>query len=123
MLSSLVSLATVTLAFSAAVNAAATPNTFSWESWVNDIIANPNGTHLSPEEAVAASEASRGSLISRGSSHLLYNDKGKRPVTDLLLGLDNDGGCNTILGRALVSFPDYPQETTTNNFFSTNFPD
>lgn len=123
MLSSLVSIATTTLALSAGINAAATPNAFSWESWVNDIIANPNGTHLSPEEAVAASEASRGSLISRGSSYFVFNYNDKIPVSNLLLEIDNNGGCNTILGRALVSFPDCPQETTTYDFFSTNLPD
>ncbi|KAM5345694.1 hypothetical protein ACJ41O_011555 [Fusarium nematophilum] len=32
---------------------------FSFESWVESIIANPDGDHLSPEEAVKAAEASR----------------------------------------------------------------
>ncbi|KAJ3456970.1 hypothetical protein MRS44_014111 [Fusarium solani] len=30
---------------------------FSWENWVEGIIADPNGSHLSPEDAVEASKA------------------------------------------------------------------
>lgn len=54
----LVSLALTALV--AAVPAASSTTPFSFAQWVEDIIANPDGDHLSPEEAVArkAAEAS-----------------------------------------------------------------
>ncbi|RMI95250.1 hypothetical protein BHE90_017025 [Fusarium euwallaceae] len=43
---------------------------FSVESWVNDIIANPNGNHLSPEEAAKQySQPTEGSLDKRATCH------------------------------------------------------
>lgn len=43
---------------------------FSWENWVEGIIADPNGDHLSPEDAVEASKAaeSKRSLDIRDAS-------------------------------------------------------
>lgn len=53
------------LALSQAVGAIPTPETaapsFSFVEWVDSIIANPNGDHLTPEEAVAAFHAAGGS--------------------------------------------------------------
>ncbi|KAM0420398.1 hypothetical protein ACHAPT_011818 [Fusarium lateritium] len=43
---------------------------FSVESWANDIIANPNGDHLSPEEAAKAyARPAEGSLDKRATCH------------------------------------------------------
>ncbi|KAI9899781.1 hypothetical protein N3K66_006242 [Trichothecium roseum] len=42
---------------------------FSFEAWVNDIIANPEGDHLSPEEAVAAALEDGTVSSSASSSH------------------------------------------------------
>lgn len=43
---------------------------FSVESWVNDIIANPDGNHLSPEEAAKQySQPTEGSLDKRATCH------------------------------------------------------
>jgi hypothetical protein len=39
--------------------AATAAPTFSFVEWVDEIIANPNGDHLTPEQAVAAFYASR----------------------------------------------------------------
>lgn len=50
----------VTLALSALVTAVLTTSSttpFSFVQWVEDIIANPDGDHLSPEEAVARKAA------------------------------------------------------------------
>ena len=43
---------------------------FSWENWVEGIIADPNGNHLSPEDAVEASKAteSKRSLVIRDTT-------------------------------------------------------
>ncbi|KLU87918.1 hypothetical protein MAPG_06908 [Magnaporthiopsis poae ATCC 64411] len=37
---------------------------FSWATWVEDIIANPNDTHLNPQEAVEAAAKSGQSAVS-----------------------------------------------------------
>lgn len=54
------------LALSASVAAVPTasntsPVVFSFVQWIEDIIANPDGDHLTPEEAVAAKNAAMAS--------------------------------------------------------------
>lgn len=42
----------------AAIPTTTSPVPFTFVQWVEDILANPEGDHLSPEEAVAAKNAS-----------------------------------------------------------------
>lgn len=51
----LIALATSVAAIPTASTTAAAPFTFA--QWVEDIIANPDGDHLTPEQAVAAKNA------------------------------------------------------------------
>ena len=68
--------AVAVLALSQAVGAIPTANTveprFSFVEWVDSIIANPDGDHLTPEEAVAAFHAAGGSSQTFGEFATLY---------------------------------------------------
>jgi hypothetical protein len=44
-------------------------SSFSFAEWVEGIIANPQGDHLTPEQAIAAFNASRNNTGSSGTSH------------------------------------------------------
>lgn len=47
-------IALLTLATSVTAAPATSATTFTFAQWIEDIIANPDGDHLTPEEAVAA---------------------------------------------------------------------
>lgn len=84
----------VALAMAAAVTAAPAPSsetTFSFASWVEDIIANPD-TALSPEQAVAAANSaalvsSAGGLTKRAECVASYKDAPVRTLDFNPVGL------------------------------------
>ncbi|KAM0438458.1 hypothetical protein ACHAPT_001207 [Fusarium lateritium] len=47
----------VAMALPAPASSSNAAETFSWESWVEGIIADPNADHLSPEDAIKAAQA------------------------------------------------------------------
>ncbi|KAL3496758.1 hypothetical protein BJX62DRAFT_231961 [Aspergillus germanicus] len=90
---------------------------FSFEAWVNGIIADPEGDHLSPAEAVAAAqeaaalEKRSGDLTARDS--VSCNDKGKpkaslQDASDAISQLARRGSANCHIpyagGASLVKY-------------------
>ena len=64
---------------------------FSFEKWVEDIIANPTGKHLSPDEAVAAFYASAaGGHSPSGQDNIISRCK----VTNFMI--DDKAACNLL---------------------------
>ncbi|KAM7203602.1 hypothetical protein V8F20_003897 [Naviculisporaceae sp. PSN 640] len=76
------------------LSAAATPvanKRFSFRTWVEDIIQNPDGNHLSPEEAIAAWQASAQSNYTRPFS---AQGNYTRPFGHILRARGDPATCN-----------------------------